>query len=385
MSDINKLIPGMESFMEDTSVAVEVEVSEDAAVEETVEATDSTEEVSETVQENTEADAEAEMIFKHYEKVEEMQAYVEEHGVDRAFLRIHNKDNMLAEGLGIVLPSCESFDASGTPYSSESLACQEGFKKVMQSIWGFIKKIAEKIKSFVGRIIEAVRSRFMSLDKQIGRLNNIVKQIDKGERVDLSAKEMKEVKGKFLSPKALDGLAGKLEGLISNELKAVASKVAGNVEKFLQPTAKDMGLEKEFESVKKFVDEVLGKIKAYKAWKRTEASKSVAISTISLDQAKSALKTAGDMKRTIDLAEAAGGNFLDAAKRMNTIADRMKTRGENEGENAGYYKVARGFANLINNANSNFVSIMADAAWLAGQYARTAAARLIYGTKASSK
>lgn len=165
------LIPGMEAFMEDTSVEVDVEVgAPEEVVEEQEEAVETATEGAEEVAE-AESDAEqAEMIFKQFDRVETYLNHARKYGVDRTFLSLLNSDGSLSQAIGYSLPACESFDVTGSPMSAESQAVIAGLEGVMSDIWGFIKKIAAKVRDFFSKIVTWVMARFGDIDKNIGRL-----------------------------------------------------------------------------------------------------------------------------------------------------------------------------------------------------------------------
>ena len=165
------LIPGMESFMEDTSVEVDVEVGDGAeVVEEQAEAVEEEATVAEETTEAEEESEQAEMIFAQYDRIATYLDHAKKYGVDRTFLSLLNSDGSLSEAIGYSLPACESFDVTGSPMSAESQAVIAGLENVFESIWNFIKKIARKIRDFFSGVWNAIVSRFGDIDKQIGRL-----------------------------------------------------------------------------------------------------------------------------------------------------------------------------------------------------------------------
>ena len=166
-------IPGLESFMEDTNVDVSVEVNpaeeaeeaaaaaeDDATIEGTAEAAESTAEQSE-------------MILSRFMDLENQYFHIAKYGVDRTYMRLFNKNGELNSALRINLPGCESFDATGSRTSAESIACMEGIGKALKSIWEFLKKVAIKIGLFFKKIFNAVVSRVGSLSDNIARLKKI--------------------------------------------------------------------------------------------------------------------------------------------------------------------------------------------------------------------
>lgn len=167
-------IPGLESFMEDTTnvdVSVEVNPAEeveeaaaaaedDAAIEGTAEAAESTAEQSE-------------MILSRYMDLENQYFHIAKYGVDRTYMRLFNQNGELNSALRIKLPGCESFDTTGSRTSAESIACMEGLGNVLRSIWGFLNKVATKIGLFFKKIFNAIVSRIGKLSDNIARLKKI--------------------------------------------------------------------------------------------------------------------------------------------------------------------------------------------------------------------
>lgn len=198
MASITELFEGMESYMED--IDIDVNVGTDEAPAEPEEVVEATETAAEEQGEVEEADAEAETtenaaeeMFARFDEVDRMMAHVETYGVDRSFLSLMNYDDRLSRSFGIALPSCESFDAVGSPMSAESIACMEGLKEIASKIWEFIKKVCAKIASLVGRIFEAVRVRVGSLDSNIGRLRKLLQ-----DRTDIDSSDAKKIKVKII-------------------------------------------------------------------------------------------------------------------------------------------------------------------------------------------
>lgn len=197
-ANITELFEGMESYMND--IDIDVSVGTDEAPAEPEEVVEATETSAEEQGEVEEADAEAETtenaaeeMFARFDEVDRMMNHVETYGVDRSFLSLMNYDNRLSRSFGITLPSCESFDAVGSPMSAESIACMEGLKEIASKIWEFIKKVCSKIASLVSRIFEAVRVRVGSLDGNIGRLRRLLE-----DRTDIDSSDAKKIKVKII-------------------------------------------------------------------------------------------------------------------------------------------------------------------------------------------
>ena len=166
------LIPGMEAFMEDTEVNVEVEIG---APEEVVEEQEETAEAAadiETTEEESEAtDEQTEMILAQFAMLERQYNHVKQYGADRTFMRLFNSNGELERAFRLSLPSCESFDATGDRNSAESRAIVAGMEGALSTVWEFIKNLCRKIARFFGKLIDAVRLRFGNLHKAVGRLS----------------------------------------------------------------------------------------------------------------------------------------------------------------------------------------------------------------------
>jgi hypothetical protein len=218
------LIPGMEAFMEDTSVEVDVEVGDGAEVVE--EQTEAVEEEATVAEETTEAESDteqAEMIFQQYDRIANYLDHAKKYGVDRTFLSLLNSDGSLSQAIGYSLPACESFDVTGSPMSAESQAVIAGLENVFQSIWNFIKKIARKIRDFFSNVWNAIISRFGDIDKQIGRL-----KVAKSKRT-WSNDKASDFKGDIFTSEDYKKVKAKLDEYDRNEYVAEAYGFLKNV------------------------------------------------------------------------------------------------------------------------------------------------------------
>lgn len=173
MSNSIGLIAGLAGFMEDTDVSVEVSVTEPEEIEQSEEAVEAGAEIAEVSEEAESTDEQAEMILMHFAELEHRYNHVRQHGVDRTFMRLFNSKDELSRACGRSFPSCESFDATGSASSAESIACMEGLGDALSKVWEFIKSLCRKIASFFSRLFEAVRVRLGDLNKQIGRLRKL--------------------------------------------------------------------------------------------------------------------------------------------------------------------------------------------------------------------
>lgn len=217
-------IPGLESFMEDTNVDVSVEVNpaeeveeaaaaaeDDATIESTAEAADSTAEQSE-------------MILSRFMDLENQYFHIAKYGVDRTYMRLFNQNGELNSALRINLPGCESFDATGSRTSAESIACMEGIGKVLKSIWDFLKKVAAKIGLFFKKIFNAIVSRVGKLSDNIARLKKI-----NSDKPNDNVDALKDATEKVTDPKAIEAIKTKIMAMKSNkefgEIQAYRNKL----------------------------------------------------------------------------------------------------------------------------------------------------------------
>lgn len=166
-------IPGLESFMEDTNVDVSVEVNPAEEVEEAAAAAEDDATIEGTAEAAESTAEQSEMILSRFMDLENQYFHIAKYGVDRTYMRLFNKNGELNSALRIKLPGCESFDATGSKTSAESIACMEGIGKVLKSIWDFLKKVAIKIGLFFKKIFNAIVSRVGKLSENIARLKKI--------------------------------------------------------------------------------------------------------------------------------------------------------------------------------------------------------------------
>lgn len=174
------MFPGMERFLEETEINVEVnngDVPAEDAAEEVTETADATEEITEVDAEAEETEANTEQMFRNFDELARMHYIAKTSGVDRTFLSLCNSRGELSSLLGISLPACESFDAIGAPYSSVSQSIVAGLEGALSKIWTFIRNVAQKVISFIGRIGTAILNVFSSYEKQIRRLLEAEKKL----------------------------------------------------------------------------------------------------------------------------------------------------------------------------------------------------------------
>jgi len=160
MVNLNSFIPGLESFMEETEVAVNVTVSPeeqaDAVVDQQTEVAEAEEAATETAEAEAGMDkaaAGAEMVFNKALEIDRMIAHVQRYGVDRSFLSLCNHDNILNRAFNLQLPSCEAFDVVGNPNSIVSQEALEGLKNAAKSAGEWIKKMWDKFINWFAKLI----------------------------------------------------------------------------------------------------------------------------------------------------------------------------------------------------------------------------------------
>ena len=260
-------IPGMASFMEETKIELDVETSDEAVEQEVeaVEASDAAEEVQEEVAENAGDVAEAEMLNRIFDQCERMEAYVNKYGVDRQFLFMNNMNGELSNMLGISLPACESFDVTGDPKSSTSIACCEGFKEIAKKAWDYIKSIFKKIGAFFSRGWEAIKRRFFSLESNIGRLRKMYEDRQPDDE------KLKKAKGSVVSPALLKKIAveiGTTDGVIEEETRRLSSATS-NLREMQGASATEA-----FSKISEKIDEVSKQIDKQKALIKSDRKES---------------------------------------------------------------------------------------------------------------
>lgn len=186
MSDLTKAIPGLEAFLEgDVNIETNVEVPTadevaEAAVQADVDATEEAEvaaEGAEVVAETEETATQAEMIAAQFDEMFAMREHIAKFGVDRSFLSLCNRGNVLGKALGIEMPACESFDAVGSPTSALSQACMEAFSLsgMWESVKKFVKKIWERIVELFGRCVLWFKTVFRSQKEKFEKIQELRK------------------------------------------------------------------------------------------------------------------------------------------------------------------------------------------------------------------
>lgn len=371
MSNVNA-IPGMASYME---TEVDVEVSVGAPEEVAVEAEETAAEAVEVEEATTEADddaAAAEQMFAHFDNIARLETYVSTYGVDRAFLALNNYEGSLASAL-VVLPQCEGFDVTGDIASPISVACQEGFKEAAKSVWEFIKRMAEKIKNFVMRIVEAIKARFTSLDKNIGRYREAMKT-----RTD-APELLKGVKTTVYTKEQLAAINAKNDKTVADKLKKVAEdlkKLADQVQ-----AGKKTEAEAEAKAIETALSAITSAGDAFK--KQRGAAKKVQLDKIKWEDCTAMLNAGAAIKQELDIMAGISATAKVAAEQFIKMADGMKNRGDEGG--AELASIARKGSSLFSRFSSAYSGFVSQANWMAAKYVETAGVRIMRGSKGGSK
>lgn len=310
MANLSKVIPGLEAFLEgDVNIDTTVEVPAADAAEEVEDAVAETVEGEEIAAEANETAEKAEMIAAQFEELDAMRDHVAKFGVDRTFLSLCNRDGKLASALGIRMPSCESFDAVGSPTSALSIACMEAFslKDMWESVKNFVKKLWEKIKAMFGRFVDWVKQLFAGLGKRIKfvkdlRANSIAKEND----------DVKNVKVQVADPNALKENVADVATLVADATKQFNDLIGGT--------------------------DTLDKLKAKLASDKTKRGQTTFRSVESVDEAKVYLDVCETVFKAYDADESVvkrvQTNIDDATKKANEDLKTAETAFNNAAENA---------------------------------------------------
>lgn len=375
---MENLIPGFENFMEDTSVEVSVDVGDQEEVEtaltaESEETAAEQAEVSEAVAEEEQDAAAAEMIFRRFDEIAHMKMVAEKYGVDRTFLALCNRGNVLANQFRITLPSCESFDTVGDPRSAESQACIEGLGKVLESVWEFIKKVCKKIKDFFVRLWDAIVTRLTGVDANIGRLRRAYEQRQDDEK---GLKGNDKIKGTIITPTVIKKKAADAKQL------GITAKKVGDEFKQLQATFVNLGTasatisESEVEGLKNKCDEIAKKLDVIKL---KESEKKDKLSALKWSEIPSMLDDAAKMKGEIDSQKAVMDNVKHIAENCVKLADNAEKRDDKDAAAAG--KNARKYVSALNRYSSLQATITNVQMTLLNELIRGIALRIRYGSK----
>ena len=336
MSNFDELIPGLESFMEDTTVETKVEVSDgDAAADAEVTAGEE-EEVAEASEEVEETGDQAEMILAHYDRVDAMMAHIERYGADRTFFSLMNADGYLSNMLqrrGVVLPSLESIDATGTPGSELSMACMEGLREIADTVWDFITRMAMKATTTISRMKEAIRQRCQSLESNIARLRRVAMSKRESEpRTNASgAKVYTLAQLRGLLQALPNNAAAKANQLVTTMGKAFDMIKSGNAG----------GIQNLMSSLESMYTDAKAASKVFKDAKKAIKGERVAMSEVSIQDTMKMLDFAESIIKQVEENGKALENLKATLKAFNSIA-----KGRSVQEGVDYRKSVRALAKM---------------------------------------
>ena len=257
-NSMSELFPGCEALMEDVEINNNVTVpTEDAEqVEEAgvVEGETQAAETAEIEADANETEAAATAFARQFGELCNMQAHIETYGVDRTFLALCNRDNILGRAFGIQMPACESFDTVGSPYSPLSIACVEAmgdgmwdtFKKWVQKIWLKIKQFFIRIADWFREIMGNNNMRFnryktwyeknrnagIDFKKKEGKISDVKLSLpetdSQGISFDKIADIMKTFEEKVLSKKLWGDLVNTINSIQNSSTDLLQSSKENN-------------------------------------------------------------------------------------------------------------------------------------------------------------
>lgn len=373
---MENLIPGFENFMEDTSVEVSVDVGDQEEVEtaltaEGEETAAEQAEVTDAVAEEEQDAAAAEMIFRRFDEIAHMKMVAEKYGVDRTFLALCNRDDVLANQFRITLPSCESFDTVGDPRSAESQACVEGLGKVLSQVWEFIKKVCKKIKDFFVRLWDALVTRFTGINANIGRLRKAYEERENDEKALKGNKKYTSTDVKVLLAKDKEG--NKIKG----DLKDMTDVVKRLVAKLTKDVADKVSYEEaDIKKLKDFNNKLGENLDRYKI---KEKDKKASLDQITWSSIPSLLNQAAEKQKGLEEQKAIFDDVKYSAENTIKLAEAAEQR-QDDGAKAKAQNV-RDFVSAFNRYSSLVGTFNGVTATQAGELVRSVALRIRYGSK----
>ena len=152
-SSLSLLFPGCEAFDDDINVDINTTGTPADTADAATEAEDLATEGAETQSEAEETSTAAEAFAHQFSELCALQKHIARFGVDRTFLALCNRNNILGRALNLRLPAMESFDSVGSPRSATSIACLEALS---EGLW-------QKFKDFISRVCKAVRNFILKM------------------------------------------------------------------------------------------------------------------------------------------------------------------------------------------------------------------------------
>ena len=239
MSNLNELFPGLEAY-DDINVDIDTTGSSDTAADtepEIVANSETAAQAEEIAADGEKEEAKSELFVRQFTDLCDMQNHIATYGVDRTFLSLCNKGNVLGRALRIQMPAMESFDTVGSPASPVSIACVEALDdSLWQKFKDWVRKIWYAIKNFFTKIIDWFKGATGNYELRFGKLKQWYKNATKdgaleGKKLD-SVKDT-EVYGlqnfETIITK-IDKMAAKLgTDKIMTEAKTVVGAICSNI------------------------------------------------------------------------------------------------------------------------------------------------------------
>ena len=202
-SSLSLLFPGCEAFDDDINVDINTTGTPADTADAATEAEDLATEGAETQSEAEETSTAAEAFAHQFSELCALQKHIARFGVDRTFLALCNRNNILGRALNLRLPAMESFDSVGSPRSATSIACLEALS---EGLW-------KKFKDFISRICKAVRNFILKMTQWWNEVSgNYETRLKKyrdffdGSRKFKEQNDLEGFKGDWIDPKEIDSL-----------------------------------------------------------------------------------------------------------------------------------------------------------------------------------
>ena len=230
-SSLSLLFPGCEAFDDDINVDINTTGTPADTADAATEAEDLATEGAETQSEAEETSTAAEAFAHQFSELCALQKHIARFGVDRTFLALCNRNNILGRALNLRLPAMESFDSVGSPRSATSIACLEALS---EGLW-------QKFKDFISRVCKAVRNFILKMtqwwNEVSGNYETRLKKYEDffdGSRKFKEPSDLEGFKGDWIDPTEIDNLKKeKKEALRGIGDKGEAIKLVETAEKIV--------------------------------------------------------------------------------------------------------------------------------------------------------
>lgn len=240
MSNLNELFPGLEAY-DDINVDIDTTGSSDTAADaepEIVANSETAAQAEEIAADGEKEEAKAELFVRQFTDLCDMQDHIATYGVDRTFLALCNKNDVLGRALRIQMPAMESFDTVGSPASPVSIACVEALDdSLWQKFKDWVKKIWYAIKNFFIKVIDWFKGATGNYELRFGKLKQWYK--DATKKGPLEGKELDSVKDVEVY-----GLQNfdEFDKKVANELsKVINDKLYTDADKFVKTISANIG------------------------------------------------------------------------------------------------------------------------------------------------